>query len=241
MKIIQNTKCNQLCDDLVNRLDSIRHDGLDFSKIVIKTVNRVACLDKNSVYRLKRAGSYKKIVEELIPLAVYVLAKYSCDTQVKIKWKSGNQNYDAISYNQGHRVRHGLLEKTTYLEVTTVQNQNDYLVREELICKGFSNGPYEINRNKQTKIIESLPIVNSGYDWIDNMVEILLERIKNKESKKYENNTVLIVSCTFPTLLSDLEWEYFISKSKPNICPTSFKSVFVFERFNERKFEIHRA
>lgn len=52
--------------------------------------------------RLRRNKSEKKLIVELVPLAKYVQARYSCGRHIRIKWIDGSQEYDAIVWHSGH-------------------------------------------------------------------------------------------------------------------------------------------
>jgi len=240
---MKNIEYEKIADNLIRTLDNRRHNGLLFSKFAIQATKNI--LEKiktkeQAFLILCKNRNYKKINEEIIPISVYVLSKYSCRHQMVIEWKSGNQPYDAIAYNQIFKEKRFVKSKT-YLEVTTLQHKNAHLAREDVIKNGISAGPYKIKSLPGGKI-KSEPAVLTDYKDIDEMIDKLCDTIKKKESNPhYEPNTVLIISCRFPYPFWDNEWEYFENGAKKRIKSEKFQSVFIYENMLERKFEINRA
>src|ERR1700683_5448385 len=69
--------------------------------------------------RLRPTKVEKRLIEELIPLARYVQARYREGRRIKVRWLSGSQRYDAILLCSGALVEHGEVPKKLFLEVTT--------------------------------------------------------------------------------------------------------------------------
>ena len=239
---MKNTECEKIADNLIRTLDNRRHNGLLFSKFTIQATKNILAKIKTKEQQLSilcHNKDYKKINEEIIPISVYVLSKYSCRHQMAIEWKSGNQPYDAIAYDQIFKGK-SFVKSKTYLEVTTLQHKNNYLVKEDMIENGMSCGPHKIQRLPDKKI-KSEPVVLTDYEDVDEMIDLLCDRIKEKESKRYKPNTVLIISCRFPCLFLDYEWAHFEDAAKKRIKNEKFQSIFIYENLLERKFEINRA
>lgn len=237
---IIRTTCDEIAGLIVKRLDGKVFDGLVFAGISIKGIEKIILADSNARYRLNRKGNYKRILEEIFPITRYILSKYSLAMQMKVEWKNGNQPYDAIIYCRGQRVNDGIINNKSYLEVTTIQHKNDYLVREELLEKGISNGPIEICRDPKTKEVISEITVQNGYDWIDELIEVLIDGYRKKEAKKYASNTILIIACYPMQPFAQDEWEHFIKNIKSRIFPSTFEIVYIYESYNERWIEIFR-
>ncbi len=68
----------------------------------------------------KRKGIEKKLVEELIPIARYVQARYREGRRLKVRWLSGSQPYDAVLWSSGLIVAHRCAPRKVLLEVTVL-------------------------------------------------------------------------------------------------------------------------
>jgi hypothetical protein len=84
--------------------------------------------------RLRRNKSEKKLIEELVPLAKYVQALYTCGRQLRIRWIDGRQRYDAVLFSSGYAAEKGRVEKRLLIEVTTSVHKNHHW-RQELLNK----------------------------------------------------------------------------------------------------------
>jgi len=76
-------------------------NGLDFCKKayglfeeIRRTPNGIERL------RLRKGRLEKKLIEELLPIARYIQARYSHRRQIKVRWIDGKQNYDARLFLQ---------------------------------------------------------------------------------------------------------------------------------------------
>lgn len=234
--------CEQIALNLISRLDGHKCDGLIFSSLVIRAIKNITAKIKTREQALSflfNTREYKKIKEEILPISVYVLSKYSVQRQVAIKWESGNQHYDAIAYNQIYTVDK-IVKSKIYLEVTVVQHKNAYLSNEEVFKKGFSNGPFDIRRLPNGEI-KSEPVAFLANEDIDLMIDSCCNGILKKEKNPYyEMNTILIVKCIFPNIIFFDEWAHFENGVKARIEPQKFQSIFVYADSFEWKFEINR-
>jgi hypothetical protein len=105
-------------------------NGLDFCKKAYGLFEQIR-RNSNGVERLRlRKGKLeKKLVEELLPIARYIQARYSHGRQMKVRWKDGTQNYDARLLSTGALVDVRLSPKSQYVEVTTAIHENDHIAR----------------------------------------------------------------------------------------------------------------
>lgn len=51
--------------------------------------------------RLRKTKNEKRLIEELIPIARYVQARYREGRRIKVRWFGGSQPYDAIFWWSG--------------------------------------------------------------------------------------------------------------------------------------------
>src|SRR5262245_206815 len=81
-------------------------DGLDFCKLVYELFDQVRSgPDGVAKLRLRPTKTEKRLVEELIPIAHYVQARYREGRRIKVRWCSGAQPYDAILWSTGWSVK----------------------------------------------------------------------------------------------------------------------------------------
>jgi len=206
-------------------------DGLDFCGKVYDLFDQTRAEPHGkSRLRLRQLKIDKRLVEELIPLARYIQARYREGRRIKVRWLSGSQQYDAVLWSAGSVVEHGDAPRKAFVEITTAVHRNEYLVRQRLDENGGSFGVRGIYRERKTGAIVSKPYVFSEGENAKNLAELILERLNAKASKVYPPTTVLIVNC-LPTCSPLLEGEWkdaveLVRNAKPSI---PFREVFLFE------------
>jgi hypothetical protein len=105
-------------------------NGLDFCKKAYGLFEEIR-KSPNGVerLRLRKNKLEKKLIEELLPIARYIQARYSHGRQLKVRWRDGMQNYDARLLSSGFLVDIQMLSKSEYAEVTTAVHENDHIAR----------------------------------------------------------------------------------------------------------------
>ena len=120
-------------------------DGLEFCRKVYDLLDQIkAEPDGLQLLRSHSTKTSKLLTEELLPIARFLQMKYGAVDRIMIRWKLGNQPYDGILAFSGERVQHGLIPAKLFIEVTTSEHENSYLVREEMGTSGASFGPDRI-------------------------------------------------------------------------------------------------
>jgi len=119
------------------KVDGKLLDGLDFCRVVYDFFDEVSS-EEDGVgrLRLRSTKNEKRLIEELIPIARYVQARYREGRRIKVRWFSGSQPYDAILWSSGGLVDHGMAPKRVHIEVTTAVHENEYLERRLLLERG---------------------------------------------------------------------------------------------------------
>jgi hypothetical protein len=204
-------------------------DGLEFCREVYDLFDRIQKLPDGVSRLRKRKGVAKKLIEELIPIARYVQARYREGRRLKVRWLSGSQSYDAELWASGGLVKHRMAPRKVLLEVTASMHENEYLARQLLETKGGSFGVKGISRDKKTGEVKSEPHVHANKDIETDLAAQILARIAEKAAKHYPWNTVLIIQCFCNTLTLLTEWEDAIKRveeAKPHI---PFREVFLIE------------
>ena len=153
IKTIAMARTNKL--DL-STLDGRLLDGLNFCRRVYALFDQTrAGANGIANLRLRPMKLEKRLIEELIPLARYVQARYREGRRIKVRWFSGSQPYDAILLLSGAFVDNGYAPKKVVVEVTTSVHQNEHLTRELLHEQGHSFGVKGISRDRKSRAIVS--------------------------------------------------------------------------------------
>src|SRR5712692_12083084 len=114
----------------LKELDNHVLNGLYFCKKVYDLFEQIRKTpDGIKRLRLRKSKNEKKLIEELIPIARYVQARYSQGRRLKIRWIDGGQQYDARLLSSGALVDNRLASRRQCIEVTTAVHENDHLLR----------------------------------------------------------------------------------------------------------------
>lgn len=211
----------------LSTIDGQLLDGLDFSRKVYDVFDQINREPAGkSRLRLRQSKTDKRIVEELLPLARYIQARYQAGRRIKVRWLSGSQQYDAILWSSGSLVEHGGAPRRVFVEVTTSVHPNDYLMRQLLHQRGGSFGVKRIHR--EGKAIVSKPYVFSGGENAKDLTEQILARLSEKAKKGYPPTTVLIVNCIPNSLILEYEWTDAIEQVR-KAGPIAFREVFLLD------------
>jgi hypothetical protein len=204
-------------------------DGLNFCKKVYDMFDQVrGSADGIAKIRMRPTKNEKRLMEELIPIAQYVQARYRADRRIKVRWHSGSQSFDAVLLSSGAFVEHGHVRREVFLEVTRAVHQNEHLVRELINQGGTSFGVKGISRDKKTGKIASEPYVRDGDEQVADLADQVIERLKSKAAKKYAANAILIIECVPNGIVLDGEWTASINRVKDAKVQHNFAEVFVF-------------
>jgi hypothetical protein len=188
----------------------------------------------------------KKLVEELIPLAIFGKHKFGNTNQVVFLPVIGNQNYDAKIIDR--RSDHAIV---TYIEITQAhEGEGDYWRRKEISESGFvfSSAPI-IKTSKGKNYLVSIPAkATQVEERVKDELNRIIEAAKRKTGKHYPANSSLIIFFD-DTELSDerlriLDYQPFDSFVKTNIMgmDLSFRQLYLVgkseEFFGEFSFDI---
>lgn len=205
-------------------------NGLDFCKKAYGLFEEIS-RSPNGVERLRlRKGKLEKeLIEELLPIARYIQARYSHGRQLKVRWKDGTQNYDARLLSSGSLVDVHLSPKGQYVEVTTAVHENNHIARSISNKNGHVFGVKGIHKDPQTGEYMSQPYVYTNHELSEDLAKKILERITAKNKIRYPTNTTLIIQCFLDTLFFEDEWEYAIKKVKDSGVQHRFREIFMFD------------
>ena len=204
-------------------------DGLDFCSKVYDLFDQLQNEpDGVAKLRLRPTLTEKRLIEELLPIAHYVQARYRAGLRIKVRWFSGSQPYDAILSSSGGLVKHGAAPRKLFLEVTIAVHRNDYFRRKLLQERGGSFGVKGISRDKKTREIVSKPYVHTSDEPAADLAGQIIKAITAKVNK-YPPATVLIVNCVTDGLIYEPEWNDAIERvTKAQLHP-GFWEVFLLE------------
>jgi hypothetical protein len=203
-------------------------DGLTFCRKVYELFEKTRIsIDGIAKLRLRSTKLEKRLIEELIPIARYVQARYREGRRVKVRWFAGSQPYDAILLFSGALVDKALWPKKVFAEVTTSVHQADHLVRELLHKEGSSFGVKGISRDKKTRAIVSKPYVERNDEREANLAAQIIDRLKSKSAKGYAQGTVLIVCCVPNGLLLEEEWDEAVKRVTRAGSHHAFREVYL--------------
>jgi hypothetical protein len=179
--------------------------------------------------RLRPTKNEKRLLEELIPIARYVQARYREGRRIKVRWLSGSQPYDAILWSSGGMVEHHMAPRKLLVEVTTSVHQNEYLARRLLHERGGSFGVKGISHDKKSGEIVSNPQVHTSDELASDLANQIVDRLKSKSAKQYPPGTVLIVNCVPNGLILPSEWGDAIERVTKAHVHLLFREVFLID------------
>ena len=225
--VVMARKARQL--DL-STFDSQLLDGLDFCGKVYDLFDQVSrAPDGIAKLRLRPTKTEKRLLEELIPIARYVQARYSAGRRIKVRWLNGSQPYDAILWSLGSLVEHHEAPRKVFVEVTTSVHENEHLARRLLHERGGSFGVKGISRDKKTGEIISKPYVHTNDELAIDLAGQIVKCLSKKSGKNYPPGTVLLVNCIANSLILDSEWSDAIERVAKVQAHMAFREVFLFE------------
>jgi hypothetical protein len=212
----------------LSNIDDQLLDGLDFCHKVYDLFDQVN-QGSNGKERLRLRPSKidKRLIEELLPLARYIQARYREGRRIKVRWLSGSQPYDAVLWSSGSLVKYGNMPRRLFVEITTSVHPNDHLRRQLLNHDGGSFGVKGIHRNGKT--IVSKPYVFSGGENANDLAAQIVARLTAKAKKPYPSATVLIVNCIPNCLTLEDEWIDAVEQVRKSDPEVRFREVFLLD------------
>lgn len=202
-------------------------DGLDFCGKVYDIFDRI----KRQPDGRRRLGLHeqtvdKRFVEELLPLARYIQARYQAGRRIKVRWLSGSQPYDAVLWSSGPLVDCGDAPRKVLVEITNSVHPNDYLMRERLHKHGGSFGVKGLHREGEEILSE--PYVFCGGENAEDLAQRILRCVGKKSDKPYPPSTVLVVNCVPNSVMFEDEWTDVVEQVR-KAGPIAFREVFLLD------------
>lgn len=147
--------------------------------------------------RLRKGKIEKKLIEELIPIARYVQARYSQGRQLKVRWVDGDQHYDATLLSAGPMADKRLVPKRQFVEVTTAVHESDHFSRRLIDEHGGAFSVKGIELKQKPKKVVSNPYVYTNDEAQNDLANRILGRIEAKTEIDYPSKTVLVIQFKF--------------------------------------------
>lgn len=213
----------------LSQFDGQLIDGLEFCRRVYDVFDQLQKAPEGVARLRQRQGVEKKLIEELIPIARYVQARYREGRRLKVRWVRGSQPYDAVLWSWGALVTHRMAPRKVLLEVTGSMHENEYIARQLLQTRGGSFGVKGISRDKKTETVTSVPYVHRNDEIQRDLATQILGRIADKAAKGYPRNTVLIIQCFCNSLTLDTEWNDAIQRVENARPYIPFRELFLIE------------
>lgn len=187
----------------------------------------------NKEFFLRKNIESKKIIEEILPIATFLKYFETPERQIKCRYFSSVQNYDAIIRITGIEVEQRFLDKEYFLEVTVAEQEKiEYLKREAMARYGSVFGGDNIRRIKDKKRgvneIES-KATSQDFDFpVKKAIELTRTAIQKKLNKVYPKPCILLVQVTPDRTLSFSEWAEIGEKVRDSLPQNSaFKFIFI--------------
>jgi hypothetical protein len=204
-------------------------DGLKFSKKVYDIFEQIR-KSSDGINKLRlREGSEKKLIEELIPIARFIQARYNEARHLKVRWINGTQQFDALIQSTGALVENGFVPRNQYIEVTTAVHENGHILRRMIVEQRPVFSVKGIKKNKNGKDYSSIPYAYSSQELENDLTSKLIEIIEKKTSNSYPEKTILVIQCILDSLFEEEEWEYAIQQIKTKRINHRFQEIFIFD------------
>ena len=215
-------------NSLLQSLDDHFLDGLKFCSLVYKIFEKVRETPEGLEGLRMRRGKCKKLVEELLPICKYIQGKYRPGRYISVRWKDGNQKYDAELRSVGEYVSQGFYPASSFIEVTCAVHSNDYLAREHLNVGGAVFGLDGLTRTKDHKV-SSTPLSQSGDDFIYKYADLVLGELAKKVAKSYPEKTTLVMQCSLNRPYLPNDWVKLVSIVSERALIHPFTELFLYD------------
>jgi|GEM_PF-4871961 hypothetical protein len=171
----------------------------------------------------------KNIFQEKLPIALLGIQFNMVFKNVEVDYLGSEGCVDAIFYFKDENKKYNV-------EVTSCKGKEDHLRAEKLVTNGYVPATGPIFRNKKSKEIITKLTATSNEEQIKNLSEVINQRIIDKISKNYPENTILLVSFNSVNIISIKCWESLTSKI--SIDKTTFYSIYLCNLHNAQIFQL---
>ncbi len=175
-----------------------------------------------------RPRDVKNLVEEVLPLALFVNSQERQQQRVRCKYFGGDHKFDAKIRIEGPQSP----TRTHHVEVTAAVSSREHLAREALHRDGIVHAGPSVKRVKRadgSKAVESRSTARSPNAAFNDLVSWVVGAVRKKSNRSYPEGTILIVRADdSEAMLRPAEWYALaIAASKQLASSAPFESVFV--------------
>jgi len=207
-------------------LDNRMLDGLEFCAKAFAAFDRMRAAPAGSTaLRMRRSVQAKRLIEEVLPIADYVLARYRLGRRLRVRWLSGNQPFDARLLSDELRPGGTRVRKVQLLEVTRAVHSNEHLSREHVTREGGSFGARGTHRDPRTKRTVSRPTVYKNSERQLELATLVCNIVDQKAIKAYPPRTTLIVDCVTEIPLDKHEWDELVESVQQHVVQQTFGEI----------------
>ena len=191
---------------------------------------------------LRQGDGTKKFIEEILPLTAFLKWFERPGRQVKCRYYSGNQNFDAKIRVSGREVEYGYIPRELFIEVTSPEDEKyEHLRREGLAHEGCVFGGNNIEKKKNDQGIDTIvskPMAQDAECIVGQTVMLVKTALDKKNKKVYPNPCILVVQVRPERLLYLSEWLQLVQDVKTEINLEKFWATIIVDWATSRAFQI---
>jgi len=208
------------------------------------TARAFKAFDSLSGYAVRgRTGKgTKQLIEEVIPLAVFLRSLEIPQRQVRGRYFPGSQQFDAKLRIRGIEVDHGLLKPSYFIEITSAVSPNDHLKREALNLNGFAYSGDDIIRTgsrstKNVMITSRAAALNPG-ESITKAAQWIRDALRKKSQINYRTPCILVVRVEPDHYPSISDWASLAKIVRNDVDRTRFEKTYVVHVWTNTVFTV---
>jgi hypothetical protein len=183
---------------------------------------------------IRRKDRGKLLREELYPISRLALHLKQPGLEIQVEAFEDDGPVD------GHIWESGFREREFDIEVTSDYSYDESLRDELFIAEGAAWGAGEIYRDKNSRKVVATCGVVDGDAHLDDVSKAVVRLFRNKASKSYPPNTILIISFDEIRLFGHYAWNQMLSRvsDEGGLSGSDFPAIYL---FNIATNELHRA
>ena len=213
-------------------LDNFRRGFLSASEFADRAFNEVEALSSDKYWMRSTDRSVKKLIEEVLPLAMVARYLDIPGRRVHCKYLGESEDdSDGEILVNGASVTSGFMEGRYYVEITAAQFKNEHLMREALARDGSVFDDPKIHRegskfHGDDKIVSNAVVCDGDQVVLDSLIWIN-DAVQSKVNNRYLQPCMLIISLSPGRPLSLGEWARVVSAFPRSVTREAFDKVFL--------------
>jgi hypothetical protein len=213
-------------------LNSFRREFLSASEFSDRAFNEMDVLTADQYWMRARDRMVKKLVEEVLPLAM--VARYLDIPGRRVSCKYFGESEDDCDGQilvDGEWVTSGFMEARYYVEITAAQFEREHLLREALVRYGSVFDDPKIHREgskfRGDDRIVSNAVARDGDQEVLDSLSWINAAVQTKVKNRYLQPCMLIVSLSPGRPLSLGEWTRIVNEFPRAVTRERFNKVFL--------------